>query len=140
MRQAARNLTMNRCDLLDKCRYLIRDRDTKFTAGFDMIMRSAGIEPLALPPRSPNLNAFAERFVKSIKEECLDRMIFFGEASLRRAITEYVAHYHHERTHQGKDNLLLFPQHPSDPLPRDGPIRRHERLGGMLNYYYKEAA
>jgi transposase InsO family protein len=88
MRQAARNLTSNGCDLLAKCRYLIRDRDTKFTAGFDMIMRAAGIEPLALPPRSPNLNVFAERFVRSIKEECLDRMIFFSEASFRHAVTE----------------------------------------------------
>jgi transposase InsO family protein len=141
MRQAARNLTSGSCELLSKCRYLIRDRDTKFTAGFDMIMRGAGIEPLALPPRSPNLNAFAERFVRSIKEECLDRMIFFGEASFRHAVTEYVEqHYLHERPHQGKDNKLLFPQHPSDPTPRDGPILCRERLGGMLKFYYREAA
>jgi hypothetical protein len=89
MRQAARNLTSNGCELLSKCRYLIRNRDTKFTAGFDMIMRAAGIEPLALPPRSPNLNAFAERFVKSIKTECLDRMIFFGETSFRTSLPRY---------------------------------------------------
>jgi putative transposase len=139
-RQAARNLTMNGCRLLSKCRYLLRDRDTKFTAGFDMILRSAGIEALALPPRSPNLNAFAERFVLSIKTECLDRMIFFGEASLHHAVTEYVEHYHHERTHQGKDNKLLFPQHPSDPLPCHRPIRCRKRLGGILKFYYKEAA
>jgi putative transposase len=69
MRQVARNLTFDKCDLLAKCKYLLRDRDTKFTVGFDMIMRTAGIEPLALPPRSPNLNAFAERFVKSVKTE-----------------------------------------------------------------------
>jgi hypothetical protein len=85
MRQAARNLTSGNCGILAKCRYLLRDRDTKFTVGFDMILRTAGIEPLALPPRSPNLNAsgepvepaFAERFVQSIKTECVDRMIFF---------------------------------------------------------------
>jgi len=140
MRQAARNLTSGGCELLAKSRYLIRDRDAKFSSGFDMILRSAGIQPLALPPRSPNLNAFAERFVRSIKDECLDRMIFFGEASLRHAVTEYVAHYHHERTHQGKDNRLLFPQHASHPLPRDGPIRCKERLGGLLKFYYEEAA
>ncbi len=148
MRQAARNLTGGGCDLVAKCQYLIRDRDAKFSAGFDMILRSAGIEPLALPPRSPNLNAFAERFVRSIKDECLDRMIFFGEASLQHAVSEYVEHYHHERTHQGKDNLLLFPQHLSDPLPRDGsiavspvePLACTERLGGLLKFYRREAA
>jgi putative transposase len=68
-------------------------------------------------------------------------MIFFGEASLRHAVTEYVEHhYHHERPHQGKDNLILFPQHLSDPAPRDRPVRCRERLGGMLKFYYKEAA
>jgi hypothetical protein len=67
-------------------------------------------------------------------------MIFFGEASLHHAVTEYVAHYHHERTHQGKDNRLLFPQQPSDPLPRDGPIHCTKRLGGLLKFYHKEAA
>ena len=148
MRQTARNLTSGGCDLLARCKYLIRDRDTKFSSGFDMIFRSVGIEPLALPPRSPNLNAFAERFVLSIKTECLDRVIFFGEASLQHAVTEYVAHYHHERTHQSKDNRLLFPQHDSDPLTRDGPpavsnvepILCRKRLGGLLKFYYKEAA
>jgi len=84
MRQVARNLTMDGEHLASRCRYLLRDRDTKFTAGFDMIFRCAGIQPLPLPPQSPNLNAFAERFVRSIKVECLDRMIFFGEASLGR--------------------------------------------------------
>jgi putative transposase len=147
MRQAARNLTGGGSDLLSKCRYLIRDRDAKFSSGFDMIMRSVGIEPLALPPRSPNLNAFAERFVQSIKTECLDRMIFFGEPSLQHAITEYVAHYHQERTHQGKDSRLLFPRQHSHPLPRDGPpavsdvepLKCQERLGGLLKFYYREA-
>ena len=141
MRQGARNLTSGGCDLLAKCRYLIRDRDSKFSSGFDMIFRSVGIEPLALPPRSPNLNAFAERFVRSIKDECLDRMIFFGEASLQHAVTEYVEHHYlHERPHQGKDNRLLFPTHPSDPRPRDGPVCRQERLGGLLKFYRREAA
>jgi hypothetical protein len=85
------------------------------------------------------LDAFAERFVQSIKTECLDRMIFFGEASLRHAVSEYVAHYHEERTHQGRDNRLLFPRQPSDPMPRDGPIKCRERLGGLLKFYYREA-
>jgi putative transposase len=93
-------------------------------------------------------DVFAERFVQSIKTECLDRMIFFGEASLSHAVTEYIAHYHHERTHQSKDNRLLFPQHTSDPPPRDGPpavslsnpIECKKRLGGLLKFYYKKAA
>ncbi|MDP9174560.1 MAG: integrase core domain-containing protein [Planctomycetota bacterium] len=140
MRQAARNLTSSGCDLLAKCRYLVRDRDTKFSSAFDMILRSVGIEPLVLPPRSPNLNAFAERFVKSIKAECLDRMIFFGEASLQHAVGQYVEHYHHERTHQGKGNRLLFSLHAFDSTTRDGPIHCKKRLGGLLNFYYKEAA
>ncbi|MDP9175782.1 MAG: integrase core domain-containing protein, partial [Planctomycetota bacterium] len=140
MRQAARNLTSSGCGLLSRCRYLIRDRDAKFTAGFDMIMRSVGIETLPLPPRSPNLNAFAERFVRSIKEECLDRMIFFGEASLQRAVIQFIEHYHVERPHQGRDNIILFPQHASDPQPRDGPIISRQRLGGLLKFYHRKAA
>jgi putative transposase len=87
------------------------------------------------------LNSFAERFVKSIKTECLDRMIFFGEGSLRHAVTEYIEHhYHHERPHQGKDNRLLFPLNISDPKSRDGPILCHRRLGGLLKYYHRKAA
>jgi transposase InsO family protein len=140
MRQAARNLTSGSCGLLARCRYLLRDRDTKFTSGFDMILRATGIEPVLLPPRSPNLNAFAERFVRSIKEECLDRMIFFGEASFRHVVTEYIAHHQHERPHQGKENRMLFPQHPSDPHPRDGPIVCRKRLGGLLRFYHRKEA
>ena len=142
MRQVTRNLTFQHYDLLEGCRYLIRDRDAKFTVGFDMIMRSMGIEPVPLPPRSPNLNAFAEWFARSIKDECLDRMIFFGEAFLRHAVTEYVEHhYQHERPHQGKDNRLLFPppQHAAGP-PTTGPVLCRERLGGMLKFYHRTAA
>jgi hypothetical protein len=86
------------------------------------------------------VNAFAKRFVQSVKTECLGRMIFLGEDSLRYAVTEYIEHHHHERTHQGKDNRLLFPLQPSDPKPRDGPVQCRERLGGLLKFYYKEAA
>jgi putative transposase len=82
-----------------------------------------------LPPRSPNLNAYAERWVRSVKEECLSRVILFGEASLRHALHEYVEHYHHERNHQGKENVLLFPID-SQETERDDPIQCHERLGG----------
>ena len=92
-----------------------------------------------LPPRSPNLNAYAERWVRSIKEECLSRLILFGEASLRHALTQYVEHFHSERNHQGKGNVLLFPTVSHD-AGREGPIRCRERLGGLLKYYEHEAA
>ena len=96
------------------------------------------MKPVRCPARAPNCNAFAERFVRSIKEECLDRMILFGEASLRRALKEYVVHYHIERNRQGVGNRLL------EPLARvslnDETIQCRERLGGMLNFYYREAA
>ena len=93
---------------------------------------------MRLPPRSPNLNAFAERFVRTIKESCLDQMILFGERSLRRAIAEFVPHYHRERNHQGLDNQLLFPE--ALTTRRNGPIACRERLGGLLKYYHRPAA
>jgi hypothetical protein len=83
-------------------------------------------------------NAHAERFVRTIKESCLERMILFGEGSLRKAIHEFVAHYHFERHHQGLENRLIIPD--TNLAGHNGAIRRHERLGGMLNYYYREAA
>ena len=93
MQQIARNLTDIDSGALRHQKYLLHDGDTKFCAGFRSILRDGGVEPLRLPPRSPNLNAFAERWVRSVKEECLSRLILFGEASLRRALNEYVAHF-----------------------------------------------
>jgi transposase InsO family protein len=90
-------------------RCLLHDRDPLFTETFRETLAATGIETVRLPPKSPNLNAFAERFVRSIKESCLDRLILCGEASLRRAVREFVAHYHRERNHQGLDNALIFP-------------------------------
>ena len=86
---------------------------------------------------SPNLNAHAERFVRSIKNECLDRMIFVGQGSLRRAVAEYITHYHAERNHQGLENRLIVP---AAMEPKDGAVLRHARLGGTLNFYYRKAA
>ncbi len=102
------------------------------------MLESAGTTPLRLPPRSPNLNAYAERFVRSIKEECLQRMIFFGEASLIRALRECVVHYHRERNHQGLDNRLIMPE--DHVGQRSGRVQCRERLGGMLRYYHRQAA
>jgi putative transposase len=123
--------------LLD-CRYLLHDRDAKFTQSFRAVLASGRVEPLALPARSPNLNAYAERWVRSVKQECLSKVILFGERSLRRALNEYVEHYHAERNHQGKGNVLLFPR--AAAADRERPVRCRERLGGLLRYYHQEAA
>ena len=115
---------------------IARDRDTKFTKEFASILGDSGCQCHKLPVRSPNLNAYAERFVLSIKSECLNRMIFFGESSRRRAISEYMEHYHHERTHQGLSNELIESQ--CDVTGR-GAVRCSERLGGMLKFYFRAA-
>jgi putative transposase len=138
MRQIARNVTMEGCGALRDCRYLLHDRDTKYTHSFQAIIASDEVEPLKLPARSPNLNAHAERWVRSVKEECLSKVVLFGERSLRRALGEYVEHYHAERNHQGKGNVLLFPRSPN--IRRDSPVQCRERLGGLLRYYHREAA
>src|SRR5438128_2353286 len=91
------------------CRYLLHDRDAKFCQSFRELIKTGSVNPLRLPARSPNLNSYAERWVRSVKEECLSRLILFGESSLRRALQQYIVHYHAERNHQGKDNRILFP-------------------------------
>jgi putative transposase len=138
MSQVGRNLTDAVDGILNGKRYLIHDRDPLFTAEFVQTLATNGIESVKLPPHSPNLNAHAERFVRTIKESCLERMILFGEASLRRSVREFLSHYHCERNHQGLDNRLIIPD-TSHAINR-GPIRRRERLGGMLNYYFRQAA
>jgi putative transposase len=102
------------------------------------VIRDTGIEVIRLPPMSPNLNAYAERFVRSIKDECLSRMIFIGQASLRRAVSEYMDHYHRERNHQGIGNRVICA--PAVPESSGGQLRRRARLGGLLNFYYHAAA
>jgi putative transposase len=85
------------------------DRDSKYCSSFAQVVEARNVKTLALPPRSPNLSAYAERWVRSVKEECLAKLILLGEGSLRRALRHYEAHYHEERNHQGKNNVLLFP-------------------------------
>jgi len=138
MQQCARQVTDPFEGFLLGKRYLIRDRDTKFTLAFDGLLKTSGVEPIRLPPQSPNLNAHCERFVRSIKEEVLDRMIFLGEDSLRYAMHHYLTHHHQERNHQGLENQLIAPE----PVVGGhmGEVRRRERLGGLLSYYYREAA
>ena len=139
MMQIARNITMEEWGFLSPGQYLIHDRDGKYCPAFQQLIDAAGVMRVPLPPRSPNLNAYAERWVRSIKEECLSRLILFGEASLRQALTQYVEHFHHERNHQGKGNMVLFPTvHPD--AERAGPIQCREQLGGLLKFYDREAA
>jgi hypothetical protein len=140
MRQVARNVTMEEWGFLCGQRYLIFDRDSKFCASFRRMIRSVGTETIRLPLHSPKLNAYAERSVRSVKEECLSRIVPFGEEGLRRALNEFVAHYHEERNHQGKDDLLLFPSAERPALSRGGAIGCKQRLGGMRKYYDREAA
>jgi putative transposase len=139
MVQVARNVTMEEWGVLSPGQYLIHDRDGKFCPTFQRIIDEAGVTRVPLPPRSPNLNAFAERWVRSITEECLARMILFGEASLCHVLTQYVEHFHHERNHQGKGNVLLFPV-VNHNTAGEGPMQCHERLGGLLKYYACDAA
>ena len=115
MQQVARNLTDAEGGALLGQRYLLHDRDTKYFSGFRSIVRDAGVEPRRLPPSSPDLNAFAERWVRSEKQECLSKLILFGEAPLRRAFNEYLAHFHAERPHQGKGNLMPLPSRLTEP-------------------------
>jgi hypothetical protein len=138
IRQVGRNLTDPLDGFLCRKRFCLMDRDAKFTAAFRCLLGEAGIESVRLPPRSPNLNAWIERFMRSIKSECLDRMIFFGEDSLRRAVREYVAHDHAERNHQGLGNAIIAPL--CRPTKTTGRVSCRERLGGMLRYYHREAA
>jgi putative transposase len=139
MMQMGRNLTDSEGGMLVGKRTLIIDRDTKYCEAFRHLLEQSGTAIIRLPPRSPNLNAYAERFVRSIKEECLQRLIFFGEASLRRALSDYLTHYHHERNHQGMNNRLLNSA-ANDDSYSTGAVSRRARLGGILNYYHREAA
>ncbi len=111
--------------------YLIHDRDTKFCEHFDGLLRSANIEPVKLLPPSPNLNTYAERFILSVKSECLDRMILFGARSLHHVLKEYAAYCHFERNHQGIANTLILPQSATGGC-REGAVKCRERLGGLL--------
>ena len=137
MNQIARNLTDSEDGFLNGARYLIHDRDPLFTTSFREVLESSGVSTVKLPARSPNLNAYAERFVRSIKAECLAQIIPLGERHLRNAVREYAEHYHVERNHQGIDNKLIDDQQSMTSM--SGDIERSERLGGVLNYYRRAA-
>jgi len=131
MSQMARNLTDCEDGFLKDKRYLIHDRDSLFTRNFDDILKAGGVEPVKTPKQSPNLNAYAERFVQTIKQECLDRMILTSQAQLEYVLREFLEYYHHERPHEGLDGRMIDP-HPQD---ESGEVLRFERLGGLLKSY-----
>jgi transposase InsO family protein len=137
MRPIARNLTDSFDGFLLGTRYLLMDRDAKFCEAFRGILQEAGVEVVGLPPKSPNLNAHMERFLRSLKDECLSRMILFGERSLRKSTREFLDYYHRERNHQGLANRLIDAD---EEVGRTaGDVQCRERLGGLLKYYYREA-
>jgi putative transposase len=130
---------MEEWGILKPGQYLIHDRDKKFCASFKQMLDDSGVKRVPLPPRSPWLNGTAERWVKSVKEEALSRMILFGERSLRHVLSEYLVHHHTERPHQGKGNMILFPSAQVEPGCEET-IECRERLGGLLKYYHRKAA
>ena len=131
--QIARNVTDAEHGFLRGKRYLLMDGDLKYSEAFRVTLKEVGVEPVRLPPRSPNLSPHIERFMRSIKGECLERMIFFGEQSLQVAVAEFLNHYHAERNHQGLDNRLI---EPGEEVGRSaGEVACRERLGGTLRYY-----
>ena len=138
MKQIARELTNFEDGFLNGKRYLLMDRDATFSAAFRGILQGEHVEPVRLPRRSPNLNAYIERYFGSLKSECLSRMIFFGENMLRRAIGQFLLHYHEERNHQGLDNKIIEPK--EEVGQGHGEIECRERLGGLLRYYHRKAA
>jgi len=139
MQQSARNLTDAFDGFLRSTRYLILDRDPLYTRAFRQVLKCAGVAVVTLPARSPNLNACVERFVRSVKSECLSRVIPLGERHLRHVLTEYAEHYHRERNHQGLGNRLVETP-PANTNTGEGAVRRRIRLGGLLSYYYRGAA
>jgi putative transposase len=138
MLQMARQLTDTVDGILLGKRYLILDRDTKYCTAFRDFVKREGVEVIRLPPRSPNLNAHAERWVRGVRDECLSRLIPIGQGMLRRALREYGSHFHLERNHQGLGNVLIMPD--ASSKHRGGPVFRRARLGGLLNYYERTAA
>ncbi len=136
MQQIVRTLTMAEAGVVSRRQVLVCDRDRKWSRDVRRRLRDAGIRVVLIPERAPNANAHAERFVRSIKEECLNRLVPLGDRHFRLVIAEYLEHYHRERNHQGLDNELITG---AAAMRTIGPVRRRARLGGLLNYYARAA-
>jgi putative transposase len=135
--QCLRQVTGEPSGLLRGGRILLCDRDPKWSRAVEQWLGTAGIRVVRTPPRAPNCNAYAERFVRSVKEECLNHVVPIGERHLRRTVHEFATHYHRERNQQGLANELI--ERPAALRPTGG-IRRRQRVGGILSYYYRSAA
>jgi putative transposase len=138
--QVARNFMGDLADRGRSFKFLIRDRDTKFTASFDEVLRSEGIRVIKTPVRSPRANAYAERWVRTVRTECLDRMLILGQGHLERLLREYVGHYNRQRPHRGIDLGVPAPTSALEiPLPSVNAVR-HDVLGGLIHEYHPVAA
>ena len=135
--QQARNLSSS--GLLERMRFLIHDRDSKFSAAFDEFFRSEGLKVIHTPIRAPQANAYAERFVRSVRSECLDWLLILGRRHLEHVLRTYTTHYNRERPHRG---LALLPPAPANAAspPNTSEIQRHDRLGGLIHEYHRAAA
>jgi len=140
MAQMARNISFAETRFFNGGRYLLHDRDSKSCGAFTGMLEAAGIKSVRLPPRSPNLNANLERWHRSVKEEGLSKLILFGEASLRHVLSDYVSHFHGERNHQARGDVILFPKAEDRIGESTGQPQTRERLGGLLKFYFRDAA
>jgi hypothetical protein len=139
MKQVGRNLLDPEEGFLRDATHLILDRDPVYAACFTELLEGSGVKVVRIPARSPNCNPHAERFVRTIREECLAHFVIFGERHLRHLVGEFVAHYQGERFHQGLGGQRVRPGHP-DNDNAGGVVRRRSRLGGVLNFYHRGAA